>query len=211
MDAEKDKFELSDDLVDSVLKKNLANILKKAGEGKVLSAREESILEAARKKENTSKRGYVRYAKTIVELAKHLPNERTGDIGVSERHASTWIKRDGFPRKNRSGWNIVHCQEYCRDWLSERQGASSDELLGEKRKREVEILDIKIAEMREELVPIDEHIADCQEYRQIIENTFDEFTAWVSAELRDPDILLKCQEICNRARRVINDRIDNAI
>jgi hypothetical protein len=150
------------------------------------------------------------YAATVGALAKHLPNERTDDEGISERHAATWIKRDGFPKRTKAGWNIVKCKEFCREWLASRANQSSDELLGEKRKREIEKLDIQIAEMRGNLVPIEEHLADCQAHRRVVEAAFDQFVSWVSAELRDKKILEKAKSICNRTKHSLNEMLEHA-
>lgn len=204
----KAKGGLSEEIIEKIESANIANILKKVSKGGVMTAAERSLLnEHAQKKEQPVKETY---AATISDLAKHLPNDRTDDEGISERHAATWIKRQGFPKRTKHGWNIIQCKEYVRDWLKERENKSSDELLSEKRKREIEKLDIQIAEMRGNVVPLEEHLADCQEHRRIVESCFEQFLAWVSAEIRDGAILQKAKEICNRTKNSLNEKLEHA-
>jgi hypothetical protein len=64
--------------------------------------------------------------------------------------------------------------------------------------------------MRGNLVTIEELLTTCQEHKRIVESVFEEFTAWISAELRNPEILKKSIALCNRAKTSINERLNRA-
>lgn len=99
---------------DLILRKQVANILKKANSGKILNAREEKILSDYQTPETKT------FVKNKVDLAKRL--------GVNRRTIHEWSKFKDFPKPRSNGeW----CLEEVSDWKEEKgfKGGEAPKLL----------------------------------------------------------------------------------
>ena len=135
-----------------------------------------------------------RYVNTDVELAEKL--------GVTPPTIATW-KRDNkltiphdLPdgRKDVAAW---------KDWQRKRKEESfgKEALRDEKLKREIALLDIEIAKLRGELVPIDEFKSQVQATANLLIVLVERFIENVSAKRRDAELEADLRDCFDRARK----------
>ena len=140
------------------------------------------------------------YTKTQKELADFL--------GMSVRNfQKTYGSAEGNPGKTQSGYNKRQWAEFVNEL--QRASLGSGDLRDEKLKREIERLDIQLAQMRGELLPVQEHCDGIAETCRAILAGLDELEAWCSADFPDdPSVVQKAQKISDRVKTYILKRLE---
>ena len=131
-----------------------------------------------------------RHCKTSSELADALGMTR-------QALYKGWMHKEGFPLKTAHGWDIEECAKWIKDQKAAQQqkkqtGQHADKK-GAKLDREIEILDIKIATMRKELIPEEEVRRMLQEYAAAVNGAFDQWIAFVATLTRDAELVGKSE------------------
>ena len=136
----------------------------------------------------------LRYVKTDREVAESL--------GVNPNTISTWrcthkltIPHD-LPdgRRDLAAW-----KEWYRGIKAEHHGSGG--LRDEKLKREIELLDIEIGQLRKSLVPVEEFKDQVQATANMMMVLIDRFIENVSAKRRDAELETELRECFDRARK----------
>lgn len=136
---------VSPEVAQKILEADLINIGKKVAAGKSLTTAERAVIHATQ--EGTGKREIKPFATTIVELSEQL--------GVTRRSVTNWIKLEGAPKPAANGeHNVVAWKEFvkARGLKQSEDGPDRNALQSSKILREVELLDMELAEKRGELV-----------------------------------------------------------
>ena len=145
----------------------------------------------------------LRYVKTDRELAEELGVE-PATVCNWRRDQKLTIPHD-LPdgRKDIAAW---------KDWQRKRKEESfgKGELRDEKLKREIELLDIEIGQLRGTLVSVDEFKAQVQATANLLMILVERFIENVSAKRRDAELETELRDCFDRARRQLLDEADTA-
>ena len=137
---------ISEEHIDRIKSANIANILKKLKAGRTLTAAELKLIDEARGGVN---------ALTTLEQICNL-------FGVTRKTVALWRKEGRDCPKKVEGKESISAW---RQWFEDNPSAGStknnpgltrEELICEKHKREIALLDIKVAEARREVIPASE-------------------------------------------------------
>lgn len=146
----------------------------------------------------------MKYARTKPELAEHM------GVHLSALYAH-WLSKPGFPAKTARGWPLEACDQFRKKALesARKQLRGPDqELKKQKLEREITILDIKIAELRRELIPMSEHLAELQQFAHIACSVLEHDLEEVAALIKDPAIYKRFQERRNGVRQRMREGIE---
>jgi hypothetical protein len=118
-----------------------------------------------------------KYAQTLEELADELGFTREY---ISRRFAP----RPGFPKKTAKGYDVAAVYDFmAKD--RKRSVAGDGSLKDRKLIVEIEILEAKRDEIRRTLIPVDEHLAEMQQFHQIGVAVLDQWISVVSSVTKD--------------------------
>lgn len=118
-----------------------------------------------------------KYAKTMEKLAEALSVTREH---LTRRYAG----KDGFPKKTKQGYDI----EATADFIAKdrrRYVVGDGSLRDKKLVVEIEILEAKRDEIRRTLIPVQEHMAELQQFHQIGVAVLDQWISVVSSITKD--------------------------
>jgi len=156
-----------------------------------------------------TKRG--RGAATIRWIATN--KELAALMGISQQQLyKTWLVKPGFPEKTKRGYNLQNCLEFYRaDKL--RTADNSSEGVGPKTQasirkinKECEKLDLQIAELKRESIPIWEHVSALQDHANIVNTALEMASRKISLLSRDKKLIKSIEREFERARkRMIKD------
>ncbi len=139
-----------------------------------------------------------RYVPTLTALLGEM------DITKQAFH-NTWANKPGFPTKTAKGWPVVACLEYVRDHKARKaqdMGAGSDKARASLRKIELqcEELEAKIAVIKRESIPIEEHNAEIEQVARIMLAGLDQFVQEVAAHTKDAELLVIAEKVRDRMK-----------
>jgi AcrR family transcriptional regulator len=118
-----------------------------------------------------------KYAKTMEKLAEALNVTREH---LTRRYAS----KDDFPKKTKQGYDIAAVSDFiAKD--RKRHVVGDGSLKDKKLIVEIEILEAKRDEIRRTLIPVDEHLAELQQFHQIGVAVMDQWISVVSSITKD--------------------------
>ena len=145
----------------------------------------------------------IRYVLTDRELSE--------EIGVEPSTISTWRRDDKLTiphdlpdgRKDVAAW---------KDWWRKRKEESFGKgaLRDEKLKREIELLDIEIGQLRGSLVPVEEFKNQVQTTANLLMILVERFIENVSAKRRDAELEAELRDCLDRARKQLLEESDQA-
>lgn len=141
------------------------------------------------------------YVKTQSELADAL------DVSYKNLKAH-WLGKSGWPEKERKGWPVDKCLEFMRAYKTATPGVGGragpdGDLKRTKLQREIEMLDVKIAILKGDYIPLDEHNAEIDECVTFFITGLEQWVQKVGSERRDAELLEWAQEIQDRTRAVL--------
>lgn len=117
------------------------------------------------------------YAKSLQEVADILDMTREQ---ITRRYAS----RPGFPKKTARGYDVAAVGDFVAK--DRKRHVSGDGSLRDKKLMvEIEILEAKRDEIRRTLIPLDEHMAELQQFHQIGVSVMDQWISVVSSVTKD--------------------------
>jgi hypothetical protein len=118
-----------------------------------------------------------KYAKTMEKLADVL--------GVTREHLTRrYSTKEGFPKKTKQGYDIAAASDFiAKD--RKRHVVGDGSLRDKKLIVEIEILEAKRDEIRRTLIPVDEHLAELQQFHQIGVAVMDQWISVVSSITKD--------------------------
>jgi hypothetical protein len=156
----------------------------------------------------------------LAKLAKYLPRA-DGNDGVVERRAQGLAAQLGFKRTKR-GYNVAACRKLCLQWYKKSIGG--DELREDKRRKEVERLDVLIERDTEILeqerintlkaknavVTIDVHTREMLKLCDMLVAGLQALEQRVGSETRDARVTAIVAEQCVRLRRELSEKAGKA-
>lgn len=125
------------------------------------------------------------YFKSQADAAAHY--------GVAERTMGVILREAGVKRCKAGISKARTAEAWKLHQQSKLRGDGS--LRDEKLKREIDKLDIEIGKLRDELKPMSEWVAEVQELAGIVKVGMEQWVQWVAAEIKDPRLYEKAQDI----------------
>jgi len=137
------------------------------------------------------------FAKTTTELAEALEITR-------QALYKSWLEKEGFPMKTGRGWDVAACSKFIQDYKEiqkeEVTGANAD-LKRRKLELECKMYQVKIDQIEDRLIPLEEYHADLLEFCGVLAGALEEFVQWVMVETRDAAQVEKAKELRDRVKR----------
>lgn len=140
------------------------------------------------------------HAQSQSELSKRLETPRST--------LQEYLNLPDCPKKTKYGYHVEKIGQFIMETKASRVGSGGD-LKDQKLEREIEILDLKIGEIRRGLISIDEHQVEIRDCCRILTDGLDEFEALASAEFPDhPRVLEIAQRLVDRVRSGLVAKIE---
>ncbi len=199
---------LTSEQAQAVLNKDFTNIVRKAKDGKTLSAQERTILQQIASSENPEEEPVDAraQARNLTELAKIL--------GCSRPTLNQWRKMEGSPQPNSdSTWEVDNWRAFMKDNdLSGRktapEGPGADELKARKLLVEIELKEEKLAVERQQNIPVEMvrefYGTKCAEVTSLLQNKLCGELPQAVAGLDVIEIKERCQEVVDEIIEALN-------
>lgn len=116
-------------------------------------------------------------------------------MGFTREHISRrFAPRDGFPKKTEKGYDIAAVMDFISK--DRKRAVTGDGSLRDRKLLvEIEILESKRDEIRRQLIPVEEHQAEIQQFHQIGVDVMDQWISVVSSITKDAAAVKSAEEL----------------
>jgi hypothetical protein len=135
-----------------------------------------------------------KYVQTVTELADEL--------GLARQNIhNTWISKEGFPTKSKSGWSVRLCAEFIKEYKADQakkqQGVNAD-LKRRKLELECEKLQVGIDIMKGDYISMADHLKEMAQHAGAVKAVFRQWSEAIKASGAGVDLIKEAKRLEER-------------
>jgi len=145
-----------------------------------------------------------KYVQTVGELSDEL--------GLARQNIhKTWLSKDGFPLKSKSGWNVRLCAEFIKAYKAEQmktQGGLNADLKREKLRLECEKLQVGIDIMKGDYISMVDHLKEIAQHAGMVKAVFNQWGEAIKASGASVELIKEAKRLEERCLAGLREAVE---